>query len=386
MHGAAICPKCSGEVRAGVKFCTHCGQIMPQSDAGADRAAAQPAQAGAPALVAAKPEKKKHKPAEMKIKQDFWRPDSYVPDGARAPLPARAAAFIIDLSLFILFADLVAWIGVVWPAVDEIKSFISMGGQFELTSALSRIILFTVFCFLYLLFYGIIPVSVSGQTLGKFLAGIKVETQDGKPPDIPRTFSRYVLYNLSGLPLFIGFLWAISDPVRDTWHDKLTKTHVAQHRNCGTVKLFFLYASPLFFALILSGSFIYAKSYVRSLEFKGPYDTATINGAAKVYCDSIKNPMAMYSIMPPEFRTGRTGLLVFLSVYNDVSSGKNFGIDAPAGSICKTKSSRKIDNSRVWLTFTIESGGDDIWEPSEFFVRIKDKWYMRSDKYELLRQ
>ena len=47
-----------------------------------------------------------------------------------------------------------------------------------------------------------------------------------------------------------------------------------------------------------------------------------MKAAARVYCDSGKNPMSMYYIMPPEVRKGPTGLLVFLSVYGDYKNRK----------------------------------------------------------------
>ncbi len=60
-----------------------------------------------------------------------------------------------------------------------------------------------------------------GQTLGKFLLGLRVTRMDGRLLTIRYALLRYVGYWLSALPLGLGFFWVLIDDQRQTWHDKL---------------------------------------------------------------------------------------------------------------------------------------------------------------------
>ena len=60
-----------------------------------------------------------------------------------------------------------------------------------------------------------------GQTLGKFLMGLRVTRMDGRLLTIRYALLRYVGYWLSALPLGLGFFWVLIDDERQTWHDKL---------------------------------------------------------------------------------------------------------------------------------------------------------------------
>lgn len=69
--------------------------------------------------------------------------------------------------------------------------------------------------------------STSGQTLGMLAMHIKVVRVDGRPLSWTTGMLRYVGYLLS-LPLFLGFLWAMFDPHRQGWHDKIAGTIVVR--------------------------------------------------------------------------------------------------------------------------------------------------------------
>jgi uncharacterized RDD family membrane protein YckC len=67
----------------------------------------------------------------------------------------------------------------------------------------------------------------TGATLGKQVMGLKVvSSETGQLLDTQGAIIRYVCYIISGLPLYLGYLWALWDPNHDTWHDKLAKTKV----------------------------------------------------------------------------------------------------------------------------------------------------------------
>jgi uncharacterized RDD family membrane protein YckC len=67
----------------------------------------------------------------------------------------------------------------------------------------------------------------TGQTLGKKALGIKVvDTYTGAPIGSGRAVGRYFAKILSGIPCFLGFLWMLWDPQKQTWHDKIVRSYV----------------------------------------------------------------------------------------------------------------------------------------------------------------
>jgi uncharacterized RDD family membrane protein YckC len=69
--------------------------------------------------------------------------------------------------------------------------------------------------------------TTTGQTVGKMAMGLKVvSAETGNLLDPGTAALRYVGYIVSGLPIYLGFFWAIWDPMHDTWADKIAKTKV----------------------------------------------------------------------------------------------------------------------------------------------------------------
>jgi uncharacterized RDD family membrane protein YckC len=65
--------------------------------------------------------------------------------------------------------------------------------------------------------------SPSGQTIGKKLVGIRViDFNTGRSIGHGRAAVRYVARILSAIVIFIGYLWMLWDPEKQTWHDKLS--------------------------------------------------------------------------------------------------------------------------------------------------------------------
>ena len=66
-----------------------------------------------------------------------------------------------------------------------------------------------------------------GATPGKLLLKIKViSTIDLQNPDILYSTIRAVVRIISESLFYIGFLWALTNPKKETWHDKMAKTLV----------------------------------------------------------------------------------------------------------------------------------------------------------------
>lgn len=69
--------------------------------------------------------------------------------------------------------------------------------------------------------------SSSGQTPGMRVLNIRaVDAATGGRVDYGRAFVRYLVAIVSGLACYIGYLWMLWDPEKQTWHDKVAKTFV----------------------------------------------------------------------------------------------------------------------------------------------------------------
>ena len=67
----------------------------------------------------------------------------------------------------------------------------------------------------------------TGQTLGKKVSGIRVVgRQDGQPIGSGRGFGRWMFSFISGNVCYLGYLWALWDPMKQTWHDKIVDSVV----------------------------------------------------------------------------------------------------------------------------------------------------------------
>jgi uncharacterized RDD family membrane protein YckC len=67
-----------------------------------------------------------------------------------------------------------------------------------------------------------------GQTVGKRLLGVIILTPEGHTLDWRSSLLRSLMAFLSAVPMGLGFLWAIWDPKRQTWHDKVANSEAFQ--------------------------------------------------------------------------------------------------------------------------------------------------------------
>ena len=84
---------------------------------------------------------------------------------------------------------------------------------------------------LYLLvsaaYFTLMEGSPTGQTLGKRLCGIRViDLRVGGPIGPGRAFIRWIGRFVSGFVFFLGYLWMLWDPQKQTWHDKMANAVV----------------------------------------------------------------------------------------------------------------------------------------------------------------
>ena len=63
-------------------------------------------------------------------------------------------------------------------------------------------------------------------TLGKQMVGILISEEDARPIGALLTFVRSLVHVLDGLACYIGYLWPLWDPKKQTFADKIMKTAV----------------------------------------------------------------------------------------------------------------------------------------------------------------
>jgi uncharacterized RDD family membrane protein YckC len=73
--------------------------------------------------------------------------------------------------------------------------------------------------------------GTSGQTPGKIIFGLRVIQTTGEDMTLGVAFLRSVGYIISGMFLYLGFLWVAFDGKKQGWHDKIAATVVILTRN-----------------------------------------------------------------------------------------------------------------------------------------------------------
>lgn len=66
----------------------------------------------------------------------------------------------------------------------------------------------------------------NGQTLGAMALGIRVTRPDGTRLDLGRSAARAAMAIVSGSAILLGYLWALWDREKRTWHDMVADSRV----------------------------------------------------------------------------------------------------------------------------------------------------------------
>ena len=141
------------------------------------------------------------------------------------PLLSCVKAFICDLILL-------AVVGVSFVVAAE-TAMATGGGGF--LPSLETLINLSVPYFLVLFFlafgYFTLFHFLVGQTPGKMLTGLRVETTEGEPLSFAQAFLRSVGGLLQLLPVGLGYLVVLFNSERRGWNDQLAGTRVVNLRN-----------------------------------------------------------------------------------------------------------------------------------------------------------
>ena len=167
----------------------------------------------------------------MKIKRLLPPPDSL--RGHPAGFVTRYVAFLLDILVVAIVSFL--FITVLRVTLDffGINTLLSSAAesrqvaqQTVVLNGVMRWLLTIAGGFLSFGVYSIVAWLLVGKTVGKALMGLRVLGQDGRRLTFSQALIRALSYYVSGLALFIGFLWVLVDDRRQTWHDKLARTIV----------------------------------------------------------------------------------------------------------------------------------------------------------------
>jgi uncharacterized RDD family membrane protein YckC len=135
----------------------------------------------------------------------------------RAPFSLRCGALLID---YILLAAVMAFATLLARLFGDMRR----GSSFVLTAGYIAVASVALLNF-------IVTAGLSGRTLGKWMAGLRIERKDGEPLSFVRALVRHLLgYALTALTLGLGFLLSAFDSKGRALHDLLAGTVVVRSR------------------------------------------------------------------------------------------------------------------------------------------------------------
>ena len=135
----------------------------------------------------------------------------------RAPFSLRCGALLID---YILLAGVMAFATLLARLFGDMRR----GSSFVLTAGYIAVASVAFLNF-------VLIAALSGRTLGKWMAGLRIERRDGEPLSIARALVRHLLgYALTALTLGLGFLLSAFDSKGRALHDLIAGTVVVRSR------------------------------------------------------------------------------------------------------------------------------------------------------------
>ena len=85
-----------------------------------------------------------------------------------------------------------------------------------------------ILSFLIGLGYSVWMLSTYSATVGMMVLKVKITKENGGKVTYQDAILRYFAAILSAIVLFLGYLWMIWDPKKQTWHDHIAKTVVVK--------------------------------------------------------------------------------------------------------------------------------------------------------------
>jgi len=144
------------------------------------------------------------------------RRDEAVAREQRAGFISRFCAFFIDTVALAAALRVSAWL---------LAGLARLLGRFAPPVDLGNVVI--AICPPASALYFVVSWATSGQTLGKWVMGLRVVAGRGGKANVgvARAALRLAGYAISALPFYLGFLWILG-PERRGWHDRLARTEV----------------------------------------------------------------------------------------------------------------------------------------------------------------
>ena len=125
----------------------------------------------------------------------------------------RAMAFFIDEMLLSLLLIIALWDS--FSTAVTMEEMINVTNTFVLEYMMMKIIYQAFFVMQY------------GASIGKLVMKIRViEINTMQTPNVISALNRAIFRVVSELIFYLGFLWGMLNPERQTWHDKTARTLV----------------------------------------------------------------------------------------------------------------------------------------------------------------
>jgi uncharacterized RDD family membrane protein YckC len=134
--------------------------------------------------------------------------------GQLAEWPARAGAFLIDIGM------------VIGAEIVLIFLLFFLAGQSSTIAIILGIVGF-LGLFAFSIWNQCYRQGLTGQSIGKKVVGLRlVGIETGAPIGFGMAFLRQLAHIIDGMPLYIGYLWPLWDPMKQTFADKICSTVV----------------------------------------------------------------------------------------------------------------------------------------------------------------
>jgi len=130
-----------------------------------------------------------------------------------APVKKRAVAFFID-EMLLSFLLIIA-MSDAFSNANSVEEIINLTNNFMFEYLIMKIVYQTFFVMQY------------GATLGKLAMKIRIiEIATLQNPRFAASLNRAIFRVISEMFFYLGFLWGMMDPAKQTWHDKTARTLV----------------------------------------------------------------------------------------------------------------------------------------------------------------
>jgi len=138
--------------------------------------------------------------------------------GYYAGFISRLFAFVLDVVILVVAMTLITWL---ITFLNLLFSFKIVLGRELLSFIVTTLLTFSVYIGYPLFFW-----TLTGQTPGMTLMGLRLVTTEGHYVSLGRSIRRLIGYVVAAVPLFLGFFWILVDDRRQGWHDKIAGTCV----------------------------------------------------------------------------------------------------------------------------------------------------------------